>query len=277
MPVGAEANVRDIGDGSIGPEEFHRNKIRRYTFDPFDAPPRFSANDGFSVPSGTLGAINLMHTNRGTYEYRIIGTGGVITAPTWDGVNGRGLNISMDLTAGDGLEIVFAPNITTANQNRGKHGYRVGTDKGFFARWKLYVTDPAGLDVRIGFRRVEAYSAGRYFTEPSGYSDWVLLAADGGAPIGTYTRRNGFGADVFIPGSVAMPANGVSEFLVAVDGRGKPAFTFNGTRLRFGPPDFTLDAGDVVVPALMFDHAAGIGELTFLQEFESGFLPERSL
>jgi len=278
MPSAA-SYAQDIANGSIGPEEFHRNKNRRYTFDPFDAPPLFSGADGFSAPSGTTGAVNLLHTPRGVYEWHVLGAGQVITVPAWDRVNGLGLDFKQDLTLSKGHQLSFSPNITGAGQSRGKHSYVIGQDRPFFARLKVRCPDTSGVNpFSFGFFRHQAYQTSTFnYTD---YATWEANSNGSGADIKLTMQINGGGVlTAFTP--LTWEDNVARVFELRVDMQGVVTWVIDGVVLA-RPNSVTLqrfppfDAGDVVRPGTFFKHTSDFADNLFYQEFEAGFLPERA-
>lgn len=268
------SNPNDIADGLLKAQHLKKSDLARYTFDRFDAPPRFSDSLGNGPAVGTLDALNLIHTNAGIYEYRNALSTNAIAVPVYDRANGKGLDIARELAfPNKGIEIVFSPVITAANQTRGKHSFKIGTDRPFFARWKLLVTDPVGLRPRIGFRSItEGYTFGT-LGNLNVYNYWAVLAGDGGNPIGSYVKI--LDAGNFFQGNLALTPGVPSSWVVKVDMKGLPSFAFNDVPIPPLNQTKRFIAGDIVAPVLYFEHLAAISESLFIQEFECGFLPTR--
>jgi hypothetical protein len=264
---------RNVADGVIPPEKLNKNKNRRYTFDPFDVRPHFSLSDGFSAPGGATGNVNLWRTNRGIYEWHVKGAGQTITAPVYDLTNGRGLDFAQDLTATEGHEVAFSPNITTLNPERGKHSYKIGTDKGFYARLRIFLTDASGVSpFFFGFRRNQAYQ-----TALASYTDYAgfHLNVNGTvADIREQTQLN-TGGVVTVDTTIDAVDGAFRDLEVRVTQQGRVVFILDGKIPTVTKTDFVFDTGDVVFPCSFFLHGADLSEALFYQEFEAGFLPTK--
>jgi len=276
---GGFAQNRNIGLDELDPQRFSRLKNRRYTLEMFDTPPWFGASTGNGAATGGTGAINLIHTAKGIYEYVILGAGQTIIVPIWDRTNGKGLQFSQDQTATEGHELSFAPNITTAGQARGKHNYTIGTDKAFFARLKFTADDVSGFNpFFFGFIRCGAYQ-----TAIGSYTDYAGFKAVGAgtiADLNIETRLNS-GTVSTVDTTINLADNDVVELEIRVSQTGVVRFRYNGFEGGAGLPNpvsgFVFDAGDVVRPAAFFLHGADLVDNIWYQEFESGFLPEKAV
>lgn len=267
---GFVAYPRNIKDETIGPQKLNKAKNRKYVFDAFDVRPTFAAAAGHGSPAGATGSINIMRTGAGTYEYFVLGAGQTIVAPVWDPTNGKGVDIALDLTATEGLEIAFGPNIVTAGQDRGKLNFKIGTDKSFFARLKVYITDASGFNpFHFGFRKVQAFAA--TFTD---YTDYAAIELQSDLDIMISTDLNNAG-EVATDTTQNTADLASREFEIRITQQGAVSFLIDGLVPTVNRTNFVFDAGDIVIPFGRLLHGTDVAEATFLQEFEAGYLPER--
>lgn len=271
------ADIADIPDGLVLPQHFNKLKNAKYTYEPFTVAPRFSSVLGNGAATGATGNINRMETPFGVYEWQVRGTQ-TILVPAFDLVNGRGLNFAQDLTGADGHELRYSPNITTAGQARGKHSYVIGTDKPFFARWKMFASDASGIaNAFFGFVRHQAYQAGFNYNDYAAFNPNRINAT--GARIDLSFRLNG----VFLSGFAPSPGtvwtdNTSRSFEVRVDAIGNVRFLLDGA--YFGEEKanaMKFDTGDVVTPVSYLSQDIDTCEDFVYQEFECGYLSERGL
>jgi len=283
------AQPDDIADGILLPQHLNEARFSKYTFEPFNEPPRFSDSLGNGAASGSTGAINLIHTPYGCYEWRVLGGGQTIIVPIFDRANGLGLDFAQDLANGDGHEIRFSTNITTGGFTRGKHSFVVG-GPAFFCRVKMRgnrVDRLNGTDGwSFGFVRHQAYN-----NTFANYTDSATFFCTGNGTGGVAdvllrTKLNGGSFDtVFLAtASTAIPrwANDTSrtfEMRVSVPGRVSvlvddrvPA---SGATGLTAVSSFVFDFGDVVMPVARFSNGNLQIDNLFYQEFECGFMAER--
>lgn len=119
----------------------------------------FTDTSGSSVPAtltantdpvGTAGDENLLIFDDNIFEYHILGTQ-TIPAPVR---SATGLNIGMDQTDDDGVEI------TQGILANSRSAFVVGTSKAFCLKVEIAIPDVTGTDdCAVGFRKVEAYQA----------------------------------------------------------------------------------------------------------------------
>jgi len=268
----AISRPNEINDGVVYPQHLNENKFSKYTFEPFSVPPRFSDSLGNGAAAGTTGAINLIHTPFGTYEYHVLGAGQTIIVPVFDRANGLGLDFGQDQTVSEGHQLSFSPNIVTAGAGRGKHSYTIGTDKAFFARVKVRFSVIAGPAPWVfGFFRNQAYQ-----TTLAGYTDQASIG------VGTVTPavieigmrvNNVLAFPATLAGVSNIVANVARTFEIRVSQQGVVTFLVDGVILpRSGT--FAFDSGDVVMPRAFFLQSA-TPTAVFYQEFKAGPLPVR--
>lgn len=270
--------------GSMSPQKLDPSTGGRYTRTTFRALGNFTTAVGYGAPTGATGAINNwdlpVDIGGQCYgQYFILGAGQTILAPAFDVTTSLGVDISLDQTDNEGAEYIFGARDGTATTGlRGKHEYVIGTDKAFFAQWKLSIADASGTDEMLfGWRRTQAFQ-----TAHTGYTDYAymgLLTLANPGLIQTKTRLNSGSASTV--SSTATWADGATKTLrVEVLQNGKVRFILNGAMLGnqtsgLTGQAFTFDAGDTVLPSLFFLHSSDVAGTVLLQEFECGYIEKR--
>ncbi len=151
-----EIDGAKIVDGTIKGVELEAatvsyDKIKRTKgmLETFDTPPVYAGTAGgaaLSVPGGTAGDVNVLMTRDNVLIYSPKGTQ-TFTAPAW--AEATGLNVGMDQTANDGIEI-FGSSLTKMT---------AGTDR-FYFKAKIKLADVSGTDeCAVGWRKDEAIQA----------------------------------------------------------------------------------------------------------------------
>lgn len=186
----------------------------QYIFENFVQNPAVSKVGG-GASGGTSGNTNVMEFPFSAFEYNIKGTQ-TITAPVIasvaEGVSG--LNIEMDLTADDGVEICSG--IIDSNPN----AFKIGASAPFFFRTRLTMSNPLNTDdCAIGFRKQEAYQA-----NIDDYADMAVLnviagnidieTIKSGASTVTTDTTDNFTANTTIDLQVNVDENGAVEYLI---------------------------------------------------------------
>jgi hypothetical protein len=273
---GFAAYQRNFKDDVIPPQKLSKSKNQKYTFDPFDAPPHYSKNLGNGAATGATGDINTMRTNRGIYEWHVLGAGQTILVPVYDLATGLGLDFGQDQTSTEGHQVRFTPNIVTPPAvPRGKHAYKIGTDKAFFARLKILLTDASGVNpFCFGFFKAQAYQ-----TALDSYSDFAVIRLVPSTTFASIRQRwnlNG-GTAAEVDSTQTTSDNAAITMEVRVKQDGKVSFVVNGAYPTVAKTDFVFDSGDVVYPGTFFLHGTDVADNVYYQEFESGFLPERAV
>ena len=219
----------------------------------FDVEPISTAKAGGGAATGVAGNENLMRLNTSQWEYHIIGTQTIVSPTLGTG----GLDINMDQTANDGVELCLG--INAAN----KGVFTVGTDAAFYAKMTFDIADVSGTDdCAFGFRKVEDYQAAL-----DNYDEMAAINAisgditietilNGGATSSTDTTLNWADGEKHTL-EVLVSAAGVVTF--KVDGS-EPATT----------SAFTFDDGEVVVPFLYFINDTDVAGEVNLMHFECG-------
>jgi hypothetical protein len=226
----------------------------------FDSHPVFKGKvlaDGTTLahgaPTGGTGDENLMMFPDGILEWHVLGTQ-TILAPA---PSATGLNIGMDQTANDGIEV--CPGILASN----KLAFVVGTDPAFFARMKFTIADVSGTDdCAFGFRKAEAYQAAI-----DNYDEMAVLNVISGnitietilnntATVSTDTTNNWADGETHVL-EVRVSAAGVVTY--KIDGL-SPIVT----------AAFTFDTDEVVVPFFYYLHDTTSPGAITLREFECG-------
>jgi len=265
--------ARQLADGIIKSQHLNRANQQRYTFDPFDAPPHFKDSLGNGVAVGTTSAINLCITNRGIYEWHVLGAGQTIAVPVYDRVNGLGLDFGQDQTISEGHQLRFSPNIVTAGMSRGKHSYTIGTDKAWFARLKVRCSDTSGL-VPLVFA---LWKNQAYQTALASYTDYVGFNISGSGASAQIRQQTSVASVVVTLDTTQTWLDNTSRtFEIRVTQAGKVSFLIDGAVPTVPMTTFSLASGIVVSPGTFFLHGADLADNLWYQEFESGFLPTRA-
>lgn len=207
-----------------------------------------------SAPTGATGDENLMMLNGGTFEYHILGTQTILAPVLGTG----GLDVGMDQTANDGVEICCGINAV----NKGV--FTVGTSPAFFARLKFSIADVSGTDdCAFGFRKVEAYQA-----NIDDYDEMAVLNVISGA-INIETILNA--GDTTTTDTTDTWADGAThELKVKVSAAGVVTYEIDG-RAPTTTAAFTFDTGEVVVPFFYFLNDTDLAGAVILKEFECGY------
>ena len=235
----------------------------------FRYPPMFSDSDGQGAATGTAGDENLLMTRESAWRYHIIGTQ-TIVMPVWDSTAvGGGLNIGMDQTNGDGVEL--AAGVTA----RSAFSLTAGTDAGY-VEVDLTVEDVSGAaELAVGWRKCAAFTAAI-----DDYTDLAALNMQGGnvmietilnnaATSSTDTTVDMADADQ-IRMRVEVSATGACTFKVGVlatPTANGPTATVPGTTATF-----TFDSGDEVMPFIYFKHGSDVAGAVNIQKIKCGYL-----
>lgn len=227
-----------------------------YFYSDFKGIPVAGAVAG-GAASGTGNANNFLMISGNTFEYVPKGTQTIIIPVR----TAAGLNVGMDQTDNDGVEITNGMAVGVA-----KKVFTVGTDPAFFFRCKFSIATVAGTDdCAVGFRKAEADQANL-----DDYDEMAALNVISGnitietilnnaATSSTDTTDNWADAATHTL-EVRVSYGGVVTFLI--DGKA-PTVT----------AAFTFDAGEVVVPFffMLQANAAQTGAV-ILKEWEWGYL-----
>ena len=251
-----------IPGGAVLEGDMTRTKKNKYMHLFFDQHPIYKGKvlaDGTTLahaaPTGATGDENLMIFPDGTLEWHVIVTQ-TILAPA---LVATGLNLGMDQTANDGIEV--CPGILANN----RLAFVVGTDPAFYARMKFSLADVSGTDdCAFGFRKAEAYQAA-----VDDYDEMAAFNVVAGA-IKTETIINGAATvTTDTTNTWADTATHTLEVRVAVDGT--VSYKIDGIEpLVTATTDFAFDAGEVVVPFFYYIHDTDICDTIILKEFECG-------
>lgn len=197
---------------------------------------------GGGASSGTTGDTNTMEFPFSAFEYNIKGTQ-TITAPVIASVaqGVSGLNIEMDLTANDGVEICSG--ILNANPN----SFKIGASAPFFFRTRLTMSNPINTDdCAIGFRKQEAYQA-----NIDDYADMAVLNVIAGN-INIETIKSG-AATVTTDTTDNFASNSTIDLQVNVDQAGAVEYLINGEEPTV-TADYSFTDDLFVSPFLFFLH-----------------------
>ena len=227
----------------------------KYTYITFDHDPSTSAKAG-GAATGTAGDENVMIFANEAFEYHILGTQ-TITAPSLTAV---GLNINMDQTANDGIEI------SQGILSNSKHAYTVGTDEAFFIEVEFKIADVSGTDdCAIGFRKAEAYQAAI-----DNYDEMAALNVITGN-INIETILNNAATSTTDTTQDWADAE-THKLRVEVSKDGLVRFKIDGSAPTVNVENFQFDDGEVVVPFMYFLNHTDIAGAVELITWESGYL-----
>ena len=225
----------------------------------FQDRPTFTAAIGYGNPVGTTGTTNTMNLPFSSFEYHVKGTQ-TILAPVF---SAGGLDIAMDQTANDGVEITNGISLT----QRAK--FTVGTDK-FFFETTLTPADVSGSDdLAAGFRTAEAYQAAI-----DDYNNMAVLNVIAGS-IFTETILNN-AATVSTDTNVDTADTVAVTLRVEVREDGLVRYFVNGTNVT-PASTFKFDSGDVVVPFVFFLQDTDLMDTLLLSNWETGLLEELTI
>lgn len=239
-------------DGSVSPRAMSRNNFK-YCKDFWLACE--TGKFGGGAATGTAGDVNVLRTGNPwavEHEYGIIGTQTIISpvltvSPTGYG----GLDVTLDETLNDGMEIVFGA--SESGVARGKLAFKIGTDRAFFARLRVYLTDVSGGVLYFGFRKAQALDT------IANYTDYALIGlVDDTGNISTTTRLNTGSATTTDTGQDWADTT-QHELMVKVSNSGAVTYFLDGDRL-YAPPSFTFDTGDVVIPMFRHQHTTDVSD-----------------
>jgi hypothetical protein len=242
-----------VTNAKLAADTIQQTKLdRRSTFEEFDANPATCKIAG-GAAGGTAGDENVLAFPENNFEYHILGTQ-TKTAPV---LHADGLDVTMDETANDGVEI--SQGITA----RSRSAFVVGTDAAFYAKLKIKIPDVSGTDdCAFGFRKAEAYQA-----NIDDYDEMACLnVIAGNITIETILNN----AATTSTDTTDDFADGETHTLeVYVSAAGVVTYKIDGVAPTVTAA-FTFDAAEVVVPFFYFLHDTDIAEQTCLVEWEVG-------
>jgi hypothetical protein len=226
---------------------------KKFTSIEFESIPVAQA-DGGGAATGTGGDENNLVVDGEAFHYHILGTQ-TITAPV---AHADGLNVGMDQTDNDGVEI------TQGITNGSKSAFTVGTDAAFYAKCEFTITDVSGTDdCAFGFRKAEAYQA-----NIDDYDEMAALNVISGN-ITVETILNNAGTS---PTDTTDDwADGESHTLeVYVSAAGVVTFKIDGAAPTT-TATFTFDDAEVVIPFFYFLNATDLAGAVVLKKWEVGY------
>lgn len=210
---------------------------------------------GYGNPTGTTGDVNAMLSEGDYFEYHIKGTQ-TIVSPAW--VGGSGLNIAMDQTADDGVEITNG--ITSSSRTY----FDVSTENCFF-EVTLLPADVSGTDdLCVGFRKAEAYQAA-----VDNYDEAAYFHINGTTLSIETILNNGATSTTNTWSNAAADATAITLRVEIVDR--VVTFKVNGST-PWTTVEFTFDASEKVIPFLYFLHNTDLMDTLYLQKWECGKL-----
>jgi len=206
-----------------------------------------------AAPTGATGDENLMIFPEATLEWHVNGTQ-TILAPA---LTATGLNIAMDQTANDGLEVCTG--ILTNN----RYALTVG-GPAFYTKLKFSLADVSGTDdCAFGFRKAEAYQAAI-----DNYDEMAALNVIAGAINIETILNNAATVTTDTTNTWADAATHELGVFVAVDGA--VTYTIDGVEPATTAA-FSFDAAEVVVPFFYYLHDTDICDTIILKTLEIGY------
>lgn len=257
---------------------------RRYTFVDFLQPitAACTCDTPYGAPTGTAGDVNNVTIGGVTLQQHVIGTQ-TILAPSRTAV---GLNITQDLTSGDGVEYTLGCEspANTVISAIGNGTFTVGTDRPFMHTIKFKLTDVSGTAACVvGWRKSEAYQA-----DFNDYNDLAGLNAKSGtintetilanaATVETSTTNawadtetHTLSVIVDSDGSLGTLTSGGIGFNSSV---GKVYYEIDGAAPTVVPTTaFKFANASVLIPFFYFKNDTDVAESTILIEWETGFV-----
>lgn len=205
-------------------------------------------------PPAATGKHILITGGGNVFTYNNI-VGQTLTGPAW---TDPGMNIAMDQTSGDGVE-VSVPLGTNS-----PHKFVVGTDGAFFCRARFSIADVTGLaDMLVGFRKREAFVA-----DPDDYDEMAALNVQAG-DIEIHTILNN--AATTETDTTANWADGETHALsVHVSSLGVVTYRVDDA-VPATVAAFTFDTGEEVVPFIMALQSADLSGDVIVLEWECGY------
>lgn len=223
-----------------------------------------AARLGAGAAVGAAGSRNIVHSpGYGfqpplTLEQHVKGTQ-TILAPVLTTV---GLDIAQDQTAADGAEYTLGINA------RNPFAFVVGTDLGFFFEIRAKVEDASGFNpFLVGFRKAEAYQA-----DWNDYDELAAIGIQGTAnpntiKLGTILNN----AATVVTDTTDTWADAATKTLrVMVSAARAVTYSIDGSAPT-AVAAYSFDAGEVVVPFLLFLHAADVGGTLELIHLDVGY------
>lgn len=263
-----------LGDGVVGPEKLSASaRHGRYFYEPFTKQPfAWSFVDGFGNPVGTTARVNGLFTGFNTFSYYILGTQTIVmpvltTDHTYD--------FGLDQTLADGFELNPSTPLLGSETNAtyaNPLALKVGTDDGFI-RLLFSAEDVSGLDLAVGFRKVQAYA-----TALATYTDFAVIRVLGDSSSATgaitlVTDNDNAGESTTTTTDTLADATAI-ELEVQLRGS-KAKFLKNGGDFTVTNTSFTFDDADVLIPFVYVLQTTDLtGELKFIR-MEGGLLEDR--
>jgi hypothetical protein len=258
---------KTLGDGVVGPEKLAAPlREHRYFYEPFNQTPIIFNADGYSDPSLTNALTHHMFTGYNLLQYSGLdeNTGVVVPALTTDGY----LDIGREQTLAHGMELVFASPLATAHPRH----YTMGTDEPYF-RVKFKAEDVSGIDLTIGFRKVQAFAAAL-----ATYTDIIGLRVlgDSSSAAGAITVVSTLNDATDITSTTlaeTLADDTAIEFEVRFNGR-VADYRIDGAAPTVTPTAFTADSADVYTPFIYFLNTTDVGGEMKLMAAEGGLMAD---
>lgn len=193
------------------------------------------------------------------FEWTVIGTQTILTPV----LTANGLDIGMDQTSGDGLEI------TQGITARSPFSFVVGTDRAFFLSVKVKVEDASGVNpLLVGFRKSEAFA-----TDWNDYNDLAAIGIQGTSnpnliKLATILTN----AATVVTDTTNTWADAAEKTLrVQVSSDGVVTYQIDGSAPTTVAA-YTFTNGLTLVPFLRMVNAADVGGTVELSEWDCGLV-----
>jgi len=223
-----------------------------HVYEDFKVSPITSKIAG-GAATGTAGDLNIMGFERNIFNYTPKGTQ-TILAPV---LTATGLNIAMDQTDNDGVEI------GNSAIDRARSIFTIGTSDAFFLSVRFNIGDVSGTDdCAIGFRKTQAAQAN--FDD---YTDLASLNVISGA-INIETVLNN-AATVTTDTTNTWADAATKTITVKVTKAGVVTYEIDGVAPKVVAA-FTFDSTDVVVPFFFFLNATDLVDTLEIISWECG-------
>ena len=203
----------------------------------------------------------MLDTGRHKFSYSILGTQTIVRpALTTDG----GLDIGMDQTLADGVEINFG-----GYEEEHQRNITAGTHDAFF-RCLLQVEDASGVDIFFGLRKAEAVqTALATFTDIAGFQ-FTGDSSSAGAPINIVYNLND-ATDISTVSTTQSVADVTEiEFEVRIKKDRYVQFFINNAAPTVDHTSLQMDNGDVLLPVIYLLNTTDVGGEVKLLIVEAG-------
>ena len=226
---------------------------KKFTSIEFESIPVTQA-DGGGAATGTGGDENNLVIDGENFLYHILGTQTIVSPVA----HADGLNVGMDQTANDGVEI--SQGIT----NGSKSAFVVGTSAAFYAKCSFSIADVSGTDdCAFGFRKAEAFQA-----NIDDYDEMACLNVIAGDITIETILNNAATSSTDTTDDWADTEEHTLE--VYVSAAGVVTFKIDGSAPTT-TATFTFDTAEVVIPFFYLLHDTDLAGAVVLTKWEVGY------